>query len=121
LIDIAFLYAEAVSCPLIQSRVKEFDRFLLKMKDKNYSKPEDMTDILGLRVVCYVLSDIPTVSDLIESTFNVDWENSVDKFKELKEKRRMGYRGRNYVVTLKSGPENMKLIPFEIQVRTLLD
>jgi putative GTP pyrophosphokinase len=113
------LSAEAVTYPLLQSRVKELDRFLLKMKKENYSKPEDMKDIAGLRVVCYVFSDIQIVSDLVEFTFSVNLKS--DKFKMLKENRRMGYRGINYVVTLKDGPQNMKLIPFEIQVRTLLD
>jgi putative GTP pyrophosphokinase len=80
-----------------------------------------MTDIVGLRIVCSVLSDIPLASKLVEHTFDIHWENSVDKFKELKDKRRMGYRGKNYVVTLKTGPKETKLIPFEIQVRTLLD
>lgn len=112
---------EAVKCPLIQARIKDFGKFDKKMKLKEYSKPEDMVDIVGLRVVCYVLSGVPLVSRLIEHRFHVDWGNSDDKFEELKEKRRMGYRGTNYVVALENGPDNMKLIPFEIQVRTLLD
>ncbi|MGH9926390.1 MAG: GTP pyrophosphokinase [Nitrososphaeraceae archaeon] len=115
------LKQEAVKCPLIQARIKDFGKFDKKMKLKEYSKPEDMADIAGLRVVCYVLSGVPLVSRLIEHHFHVDWGNSDDKFEELKEKRRMGYRGTNYVVTLENGPDNMKLIPFEIQVRTLLD
>lgn len=115
------LYGEAVKCPLIQARIKKFDRFDEKMKIKEYSKPEEMTDMVGLRVVCYVLSDVPLASNLVERYFDVDWKNSKDKFKELKEKHRMGYRGLNYVVALENGPDDMKLIPFEIQVRTLID
>jgi putative GTP pyrophosphokinase len=110
-----------LNVPLIQGNVKDFERFNDKMMRKKYPKPDDMTDIARLRVVCYVLSDVPIVSKLIDRTFDVDWENSVDKFKELKKGHRMGYRGNNYVVALETGPEELKQIPFEVQIRTLLD
>lgn len=124
------LAKEAIEYPLIQTRVKNIDSFVEKMerKKEKYNRPQDMTDLAGIRIVCFVLSDIKLVSSLIEQIFHVDWDNSIDKFKELIEEGRMGYRGKNYVVT---GRENIfentrqyeeyMDIPFEIQVRSLLD
>lgn len=86
-----------------------------------------MTDLAGLRIVCFVLSDMELVSPLIEQIFRVDWDNSIDKFKELVEQGKMG-RGKNYVVRCKDNIfenniqyEELKNIPFKIQVRSLLD
>jgi putative GTP pyrophosphokinase len=87
-----------------------------------------MTDLAGIRVVCFVPSDIKLISNLVEQIFYIDWENSTDKFKELVEKHRFGYRGKNYVVRFKEKMlkdadqyEKFKDICFEIQIRTLLD
>jgi putative GTP pyrophosphokinase len=60
-----------------------------------------MTDLAGLRIVCFVLSEMELVSALIKQIFRVDWDNSIDKFKELVEQGKMGYRGKNYVVRYK--------------------
>jgi putative GTP pyrophosphokinase len=98
------------------------------MERKKYDRPEAMTDFAGLRIVCFVLSDVKLVSSLIEQIFYVDWDNSVDKFKELVQKGKMGYRGTNYVVTCRDNIfdntgqyEEFRDIPLEIQVRSLLD
>jgi putative GTP pyrophosphokinase len=124
------LAKEAIEYPLIQARVKDFESFVEKMERKKgkYDHPEAMTDLAGLRIVCFVLSDMELVSPLIEQIFRVDWDNSIDKFKELLEKGKMGYRGKNYVVRCKDNIfenirqyEELKNIPFEIQIRSLLD
>jgi putative GTP pyrophosphokinase len=122
------LINEAIECPLIISRAKDFESFAEKMERKKYSHPEEMTDIAGIRIVCFVLSDVKLVSSIIEQIFYVDWDNSVDKFKELVEKGKMGYRGTNYVVKCKQDTfedneryEEFKDIPFEVQIRSLLD
>ena len=121
------LKSEAIEFPLIQGRVKSLQSFSKKIERKKYDKPEEMTDLAGVRVVCYVPSDVKVVSDLVEAKFNVDWEKSVDKYEELIKKGKMGYRGRNYIVTFREGSvsdkqySRFKDVTFEIQVRTLLD
>ena len=122
------LTKEAIEYPLIKSRVKDYESFEEKMDRKKYNRPQSMTDIAGIRIVCFVLSDVRLVSSVVEQIFHVDWDNSVDKFKELIEKGKMGYRGTNYVVTCRGNIfesaeeyERFKDIPFEIQVRSLLD
>jgi putative GTP pyrophosphokinase len=122
------LINEAIEYPLIASRAKDFESFAEKMERKKYSHPEEMTDIAGIRIVCFVLSDVKLVSSIIEQIFYVDWDNSVDKFKELVEKGKMGYRGTNYSVKCRKDIfednkryEEFKNIPFEIQIRSLLD
>ena len=71
----------------------------MERKNWKYDCPEVMTDLAGLRIVCFVLSDMELVSPLIEQIFRVDWDNSIDKFEELVEQGKMGYRGKNYAVT----------------------
>jgi len=119
---------EAIECPLLQARLKDFESFAEKMERKKYDRPEAMTDFAGLRIVCFVLSDVKLVSSLIEQIFYVDWDNSVDKFKELVQKGKTGYRGTNYVVTCRDNIfdntgqyEEFRDIPLEIQVGSLLD
>jgi ppGpp synthetase/RelA/SpoT-type nucleotidyltranferase len=101
---------------------------LRKRWRKKYGSPESITDIAGIRIICFVLSDVKLVSSVVEQIFYVDWDNSVDKFKELIGKGKMGYRGTNYVVTCRDNIfennneyEELKDVPFEIQIRSLLD
>jgi putative GTP pyrophosphokinase len=91
------LNKEAAPYALIESRAKSADKFVEKMKKKNYVEPKEMSDLVGVRIVGFVLSDINTISGIIENKFDVDWDRSsieqpADKF---------GYRGKNYVVTLR--------------------
>jgi putative GTP pyrophosphokinase len=92
---------EEIQCYKIESRVKEFGRFVRKMREKKYSSPEEMTDVVGLRIVGFVPSDINTLSGIVERNFSIDWDNSRDSIKELAEDR-VGYRAKNYVVTLQN-------------------
>lgn len=117
---------EAIRYSIIRSRVKTFESFIEKMERMKYAKPREMTDLVGIMVVRFIPSDTKMLSGIVEGKFNVDWENTKDSSKELAEDR-VGYRGKNYVVTLKeesrNNGENKNLgeIPFEIQIKTLLD
>jgi len=117
-----------------QSRLKSYSSFEEKMynRDENknfvYSKPTQITDVAGIRVVVFVLSEMELISQLIEKNFEIDWQNSVDKFKELGEDK-FGYRSRNYVASIKEETITANLkryakfkgLYFEIQVKTILD
>jgi len=119
------LSREEIQYYKIESRAKEFEKFVRKMREKKYSSPEEMTDVVGLRIVGFVPSDVNALSGIVERNFNIDWDNSRDSIKELAEDR-VGYRAKNYVVTLQNAtPDSVEYqkiggIPFEIQIMTLL-
>jgi putative GTP pyrophosphokinase len=105
------------------SRVKDLDSFLDKVKRKESAKPfEDIRDIVGLRVVCLFLSDLPKVSQVIRDSFNVLSED--DKI-ESAEVGSFGYMSVHFAAEMKKeykGPryDSVAGMPFEIQVRTIL-
>ena len=117
----------------VEFKVKTKNSFIQKMNKVNregrrkYSDPKEITDIVRARIVGYVLSDINPLSTLVERYFDIDWERSVDKFKELGESE-VGTRSKNYVAKLredvwkdKSEFTNYGELYFEIQLKTLLD
>ncbi len=56
----------------IPTRVKELSSFLDKVKRKELKEPfKEIHDIVGLRVICLFLSDIPRVGEVIRKSFNV--------------------------------------------------
>ena len=118
----------------IESRLKSFTSFEQKMhsldenKHSKYSQPIEIEDIAGIRIVVFLVSDLYLISQIIQKLFDIDWSNSVNKFKELKIKE-VGYRSEHYVAsfnkkTLASDADkyaSFKHLHFEIQVKTLLD
>ncbi len=108
---------------MISSRIKEKDSFLKKVELKQTEKPfEDITDIVGLRVVCLFLSDIKKISDIIFANFEVISED--DKINDIENSNTFGYMSAHYIVKLKSHfagsrYDSIKETPFEIQVRTI--
>lgn len=106
----------------ISSRVKTFESFLKKAKNKESKEPfEEIQDIVGLRVVCLFLSDIPKIVESIRESFDILSED--DKIKE-KDASSLGYLSVHFTVRLSekcSGPRYDEIvgIPFEIQVRTI--
>ena len=94
----------------------------LERKSDKYSSLEDITDILGIRVICFFGDDVDRVGKVIEKLFTVDWANSVDK-RALIKANSFGYLSLHYICSL---PERQEYPPeirgrkFEIQVRTTL-
>lgn len=87
-----------------------------------YQKLEDLTDILGARVICYFGDDVDKFGKLVESAFKIDWENSSDKRALLKADT-FGYLSLHYICSLpedKGYPEELCNKRFEIQIRTML-
>src|SRR6266496_2354963 len=105
------------------SRIKDCVSFLDKAKRKESTKPfDDIRDIVGLRVVCLFLSDIPRVGQVIRDAFDVLSED--DKI-EGAEVTSFGYMSFHFVAEMKkqyTGPryDSIAGMPFEIQVRTVL-
>jgi len=99
-------------------RVKSFDSLFKKAKRKSLADPfGEIHDIVGLRVVCLFLSDLPKVGDIIKDTFELIAEdNKIDG----RAKNIFGYMDVQYIVAPKEGTlTGIEPMPFEIQVRTI--
>jgi ppGpp synthetase/RelA/SpoT-type nucleotidyltranferase len=122
---------ENIKLHSITSRVKTKQSLENKINKKEINEPnkykslKEITDILGVRIITYLLTDIDEIVEIIEKEFEVDKNNSSDK-RELLAPDRFGYLSRHYVVSLSK--ERIKLpeyknydeIKFEIQIRSLL-
>ena len=65
----------------IEHRVKS-EKSLAGKLERNadwYSAFEDLTDILGARVICFFSDEIDKIGKKVEEAFVIDWENSSDK------------------------------------------
>ncbi len=106
----------------IISRVKTIESFLAKIDRKETDSPfQDITDIVALRIVCLLRSDIENIGKIIKNEFNViDEEDKIDGY----EINSFGYQSFHYIATIKSNYsglryDSIKDISFEIQIRTL--
>lgn len=121
----SLMKARSVDYLAITSRVKALESVLEKVTRKDYDSLDEMTDILGVRVILYLESDISKVSSLIDEAFQTFPELSVDKSEELAIDQ-MGYRSMHHICDL--GKTRLALpelgayqgVKFEVQVRTVL-
>lgn len=96
----------------------------LELKGAKYHTLDDVTDILGMRVVTFYGDDVDKVAAIVNECFQVDWSNSVDK-RKLHRLDSFGYNSLHYICRLKASavpptvPEAVSY-PFEIQMRTAL-
>ena len=108
----------------IEHRVKEEQSLegKLELKGEKYNSLDDITDILGARVICFFSDDVEKVAAIIESLFDIDWANSVNKRNQLSPEA-FGYLSLHYICKLHADskyPDDMKNKKFEIQIRSTL-
>ena len=108
----------------VEHRVKEERSLAGKLERKGdlYNTLEDITDILGCRVICFLSDEIDKIGKKVEEKFVIDWENSSDKRTLLKENA-FGYLSLHYICSLPFGdkwPDEICGKKFEVQIRTIL-
>ena len=108
----------------IEHRVKTEKSLAGKLERSGdwYSSFEDLTDILGTRVICFFSDEIDKIGKKVEEAFVIDWENSSDK-RALIKADTFGYLSLHYICSLPFGdrwPDEICGKKFEIQIRTTL-
>ncbi len=105
------IYVTAMEC-----RVKT-ERSLagkLELKGAKYKSIDDITDLVGLRIITFYTDEVDKVAALVKRIFDVDWHESVDK-RKLHQLDSFGYNSLHYICRMKSGGPR-----FELQMRTAL-
>ncbi len=108
----------------VEHRIKEEGSLArkLELKGDKYSSLDDVTDILGARIICYFSDDVDRVAELMQSLFVIDSKNTVDK-RASHNPDSFGYLSLHYIVSLPDNgtyAENLTDKKFEIQIRSIL-
>lgn len=111
-----YLSEAGVRIAALESRVKSESSLVgkLELKGSKYKSLEDITDILGLRVITFYPDEVDKIASVIDRLYEVDWDQSVDK-RKLLDLDSFGYLSLHYVCLIPDMPYHM-----EIQMRTLL-
>jgi GTP pyrophosphokinase len=103
----------------VQSRVKSLGSFKEKIAKNGYVRPDEVEDLVGLRLIGYLLSDYNGLFEVVKQNFDIVEDRHVSK--------PSGYQGRHLIVTFNK--ERTRLVEynpfqnvkFEIQICTILE
>ena len=121
-------FAEAgIIVAAVEHRVKKEDSLegKIRLKGDKYHSIYDVTDVVGVRVICFYNDDVDKVASVLERLFDIDWENTIDK-RKVHEIDSFGYLSLHYVCRIpestyiNSACPEMNQIRFEVQMRTVL-
>ena len=110
------LREQSIELIAIEHRVKTESSLAGKLERKGdkYASLENITDLVGLRIVTYYTDDVDKVAVIVQQLFEIDWQQSVDK-RKVHELTSFGYNSLHYICRMKGCS-----VPFEIQMRTAL-
>lgn len=111
----------------IHLRIKDKDSLLRKIQEKNkYESLNEITDIIGIRIITFFEDDAVQVGHLIKEQFEFDEVNSIDKKQQMLDENKFGYLSYHYIVTLSKKRcelieyKNFQDIKVEIQIRSIM-
>ena len=110
------LHEQDIYVTAIEHRVKT-ERSLagkLELKGAKYKSIDDVTDLVGLRVITFYTDEVDKVAAIAKRLFDIDWKESVDK-RKLHDLDSFGYNSLHFICRLKTGGPR-----FELQMRTAL-
>lgn len=116
-----------VEVTAVEGRIKQRDSLIGKLvrKGHKYHSLDDITDIVGFRVITLFSDDVDRVASYMEKMFDVDWNESIDK-RKMHEMSSFGYNSLHYIcripkILYEDGqhPE-LNDIRFEVQMRSTL-
>jgi ppGpp synthetase/RelA/SpoT-type nucleotidyltranferase len=110
------LREQGIYVTAIEYRVKTEKSLIgkLELKGAKYKSIDDITDLVGLRVITFYTDEVDKVAAIAKRVFDIDWQESVDK-RKLHKLYSFGYNSLHYICRLKTGG-----LRFELQMRTAL-
>ncbi|MBD8549015.1 GTP pyrophosphokinase [Sphingomonas sp. CFBP 8760] len=114
------LATAGISVSSLESRLKELKSTLKKVEDKSYADFDQITDIVGARIICMFRSDLDAAKSAMESCFDIiEYDD-----KSISDPASFGYMSLHLLAKIKSeyeGPRYGKIKNqiFEIQIRTI--
>ncbi|MBO4720744.1 MAG: hypothetical protein J5658_12840 [Prevotella sp.] len=109
------LHAQGIYVTAMEQRVKSEKSLAkkLELKGAKYKTIEDVTDLVGIRVITFYTDEVDKVAAIAKGVFDIDWKESVDKRKH--QLNTFGYNSLHYICRLRQGSPR-----FELQMRTAL-
>lgn len=124
----------------VGGRIKDRDSLLKKIKRKKYTRAEEVTDFLGLRIIVNDAYDVYPICNLIRENsklhfknqviqYRIDEKNSPDKNAEL-DVDKVGYRGVHFIIEFDENDLNRvtngklkfkSAVKIELQIKTELE
>lgn len=110
------LREQGIYVTAIEQRVKTEKSLIGKLERKGakYKTIDDITDLVGLRIITFYTDEVDKVAAIAKRIFDIDWQESVDK-RKLHQLDSFGYNSLHYICRLKTGGPR-----FELQMRTAL-
>jgi len=110
------LSEQGIYVTAIEHRVKSEKSLAgkLELKGAKYKSINDITDLVGMRVITFYTDEVDKVAAIAKRIFDIDWSESVDK-RKLHQLDSFGYNSLHYICRLKTGGPR-----FELQMRTAL-